>query len=166
VHLRSGDRLHNHLVHRAGKCGPVRRKMEHGRRDYERPLRKNPDWYGNKPRPNLFHWWIFRLSPDSIGRACFRLGPSPDDCSGWPADRSWDRAVQSVSGQRDLGRYRALRSLLGRLERHSLLKHKFFDPFLTRRLASRPNEGGRCHFPDVGRNARKEPLWVISHSCH
>ena len=35
------------------------------------------------------------------------------------------RAVQSVSGQRDLGRYRALRSLLGRLERHSLLKHIF-----------------------------------------
>ena len=30
-------------------------------------------------------------------------------------------AVQSVSGQRDVGRYRALRSLLGRLERHSLL---------------------------------------------
>jgi hypothetical protein len=53
-----------------------------------------------------------------------RVAPSGQvQGSGWPADRSWDRAVQWVSGQRDLGRYRALRSLLGRLERHSLLNH-------------------------------------------
>jgi hypothetical protein len=33
--------------------------------------------------------------------------------------------VRSGSGQRDVGRYRALGCLLGRLERHSLLTHTF-----------------------------------------
>ena len=68
---------------------------------------------------------LFRFVPYSVGRPRIPLGAGPDECSGWPAHRSWDRAVQSVSGPRDLGRYRALRSLLGRLERHSLLKHIF-----------------------------------------
>jgi hypothetical protein len=113
----------NHLFHRARKCGPVRRKLEHGGCDYQRPLRTNPDRPWNKPRSNLFHRWIFRFLPYSVGRPRFPLGAGTDEGSGWPADRSWDRAVQSVSGQRDVGRYRALRSLLGRLERHSLLKH-------------------------------------------
>ena len=98
------DRFHNHLFRSARTCGPVRRKLEHGRRDYPRPLRKNPDRPRNKPRPNLFHWWSFRFLPDSVGRPRFRLGAGPDECSGWPAHRPWDRTVQSVSGQRDVGR--------------------------------------------------------------
>jgi hypothetical protein len=46
------------IIRSARPCGPVRRKLEHGRRDYPWPLRKNPDWPWNKPRPNLFHGWI------------------------------------------------------------------------------------------------------------
>ena len=57
--------------------------------------------------------------------AVFPLGAGPDEGSGWPADRSWVRAIQSVSGQRNMGGYRALWSLLRRLERHSLLKNIF-----------------------------------------
>ena len=45
-----------------------------------------------------------------------------------PRSRLSDRTVQSASGQRNMGGYRALRSLLGRLERHSLLKHIFDTP--------------------------------------
>jgi hypothetical protein len=59
---------------------------------------------------------------DSLGRPRFRLGASPYERSGWPTQRPWDRTVRSISGQRDVGRYRALWSLLGRLERHSFLK--------------------------------------------
>src|SRR5262245_40721314 len=121
--LRSVDRFHHHLCRSARTCGPVRRKLEHGRRDYQRPLRTNPDWPWNKPRPNLFHWRIFRFLSDSVERPRFRIGAGPDECSGWPAHSPWDRTVQSVSGQRDVGRYRAFRFLFGRLERHSLVTH-------------------------------------------
>src|SRR5262249_21910468 len=65
----------------------------------------------------------FRSLPDSVGGASCRLGPGPDECSGWPACCLWDRTVQSSSGQRDLGRYRAFRCLLWRLERRSFLAH-------------------------------------------
>lgn len=119
VRLRSFDRFCNHLFRSARKCGAVRRKLAHGRRDHQRPLRKNQHWPWNKPRPNSFYWWLFRSPPDSGGWPRFRLGANPDKCSGWPAQRPWDRTVRSVSGQRDVGRSRALRCLLGRVDRHS-----------------------------------------------
>jgi hypothetical protein len=97
LRIRSVDRSRNHLFRSARNCGPVRRKVEHDRNDYPRPLRKNPDWPWNKPRPNLFHWWIFRPTPDSVGRPRCRLGAGPDECSGWPSHRPWDRTIRSVS---------------------------------------------------------------------
>ena len=62
--------------------------------DYTRPLRKNQHWPCNKKRPNLFGGRLFRSPPNSGGRPHFRLGACTDQCSGWPAHRSWDRAVQ------------------------------------------------------------------------
>jgi hypothetical protein len=96
--------------------------------NYQRPLRRNPYRRWNKPWPNLFYWRklfrnAFRSLPNSVGRPRFRRGAGPDECSGWPAQRPGDRKVQSVSGQRDLGRYWALRCLLWHLERGSLLRH-------------------------------------------
>jgi len=117
--VRFVDRFRNHLFRSARACGPVRRKLEHGCRDYPRPLRTNPDWPWNKPQPNLFDWWFLRFLPNSVERARFRLGAGPDEGSGWPAHRPRDRTVQSVSGQRDVGWYRAFRYLLGRLDRRS-----------------------------------------------
>src|SRR6516165_7309535 len=117
MRVRFVDRFRNHLFRSARACGPVRRKLEHGRRDYPRPLRTNPDWPWNKPQPNLFDWWFLRFLPNSVERARFGLRAGPDECSGWPAHRPWDRTVQSVSGQRDVDRYWAFRSLLGRLDR-------------------------------------------------
>jgi len=124
--LRSLYRFRNHLFRTARNCGSVRRKLEHGRRDYQRPLRRTPYRRWNKPWPNLFYWRKlfrnrFRSLPDSIGRARFRLRAGPDECSGWPAQRPGDRKVQSVSGQRDVGGYWALRRLLWHLECQSFL---------------------------------------------
>ena len=59
-----------------------------------------------------------------LARNCGRSGT--DDCGGWPAQSPWERTVRTVSGPRDLDRYWALRSLLGRLERRSLLAHAFW----------------------------------------
>ena len=90
---------------------PTSMETGHGRRDYPRPLRKRRDWPRNRPRPNSFYGWIFRFLRDSVGRPRFCLGACPDECSGWPAHRPWDRTVRAVSRQRDLGGSRALRSL-------------------------------------------------------
>ena len=65
--------------------------------------------------------WIFRFLRDLVGRPRFCVGACPDECSGWPAHRTWDRTVRAVSRQRGLGGSRALRPLLGRLERQPLL---------------------------------------------
>jgi len=82
--FRSLYRFRNHLLSSACKCGPVRRNLEHARRDYQRPLRKNPDWAWNKSWPNFFYWWTFRSIPDSVGRSCFLLWAGTNECSGWP----------------------------------------------------------------------------------
>ena len=96
--FRSLYRFRNHLLSSACKCGPVRWTLAHGRRDYQRPLRRNPHRRWNKPWPNLFYWRKlfrsrFRSLPNSIGRACLRRGAGQDECSGWPAQRQWDRTV-------------------------------------------------------------------------
>ena len=44
---------------------------------------------------------------------------------GWPAQHPGDRKVQSVSGQRNVGRYWALRCLLWHLGRGSPLTHRY-----------------------------------------
>jgi hypothetical protein len=95
--------------------------VEHGRRDYPRPLRKNPDGLGISRGRFYSTRGSFVFLPGALGRPRFCLGPRPDEGSGWPAHRPWGRTVQSVSGQRDVGRKQTLRSLLGRLERCSLL---------------------------------------------
>ena len=79
-------------------AAPFDGTLEHARRDDQRPLRKNPDWAWNKSWPNLFYWRKlfrsrFRSLPNSIGRACLRRGAGQDECSGWPAQRQWDRTV-------------------------------------------------------------------------
>ena len=74
-------------------AAPFDGTLEHARRDDQRPLRKNPDWAWNKSWPNFFYWWTFRSIPHSVGRSCFRFRTSPDECSGWPAQRQWDRTV-------------------------------------------------------------------------
>ena len=117
----------------------------------QRPLRRNPYRRWNKPWPNLFYWQklfrnAFRSLPDSVGRSRFRLRAGPDECSGWPAHRPWDRTVQSVSGQRDVGRYWAFRSLLGRLDRRS--EDETFvvedEEEILGTYHLRPNWGRRC----------------------
>ncbi len=155
MHRRSIGRFGNHLFGSARNCGPIRWELEHGRRDYPRPLRKHPYWPRNKPRPNLFYRWIFRLLRDSVGRPRFRLGESPDDGSGWPAHRPWDRAVRPDSGQRDVDRSWALWSLLGRLERQSLLK------LLGRGWAGTPFTAEDL-FTTRGQLGRRAPLWVMT----
>ena len=60
----------------------------------------------------------FVSHPIQLGGRVSASGQVSDECGGWPAQRPWDRTVRSVSGQRDVGWYRALRCLLGRLERH------------------------------------------------
>jgi hypothetical protein len=117
LRLRSIDRFRDYLFRSARNRGP-RRRLAYGRRDYTRPLWKNQHWPWNKKRPNLLDRWLVRAPPDSGGWPHFRLGASSDQCSGGPAHSPWDRAVQPVSGQRDVGRDRPLRCLLGRLERH------------------------------------------------
>jgi hypothetical protein len=63
---------------------PSSTELEHARRVDQRPLRKNPYWPRNKRRPNFLYWWTFCSIPDSIGRPCFFLWASTDECSGWP----------------------------------------------------------------------------------
>jgi hypothetical protein len=48
----------------------------------------------------------------------------PNECGSWTTQRPGNGTVQSVSRKRDVGRYWALRSLLRRLERHSLLSER------------------------------------------
>src|SRR5262245_55648554 len=64
----------------------------------------------------------FAHYPIQLEGRVYASGQGQDECGGWPAQCLWDRTVQSVSGQRDLGRYRAVRCLLWCLERHPLLR--------------------------------------------
>jgi hypothetical protein len=121
VHHHPSCRFCSRLLGGAGTCGQARWKLEHGRRHYPRPLRDHRDWPRNRPRPHFFHRRIFRVLPDQVGRPRFNLGACPDECRGGPPHRPWERTVRPTSGERDLGRSRALRSLLRRLERRSLL---------------------------------------------
>lgn len=87
-------------------------------------------------RPNSFYGWIFRFLRDSVGRPRFCLGACPDECSGWPAHRPWDRTVRAVSRQRDLGGSRALRSLPTAPNAHFLHGGEFGARYPDRRHAS------------------------------
>jgi hypothetical protein len=75
----------------------------------------------NKRRPNLFWRWRLRRLPGAIRWPSLSLRAYPGDCRGWPADRQRARAARAISGQRNLVRSRAIRYLLRRLERPSLL---------------------------------------------
>ena len=94
VHHRSDGRFRNHLVRPARKCGPLRWKLEHGRRDDPRPLRNHRRWSRNKPRPNSFDRRVFRFLLHSVGRPRFRLRASQDESNSWPTYRQWNRTVQ------------------------------------------------------------------------
>jgi len=74
---------------------------------------------------NFFYWWVVfwnavRCLPHSVGRSRFRFWAGANECGGWPAQRTGNRKVQSVSGHRGVGRYWTIRCLFGRLERHPL----------------------------------------------
>jgi len=98
------------------------RQMQY-RPDHPWPLRKHPVWSRNKRWPNLLYRWILRRLPGAVRRPCLPLRACPGERSGWPAQRPWRRTPRAVSGQRDLGRSRAVRCLLRGLERRSLLTH-------------------------------------------
>src|SRR5262245_42614878 len=114
---RSGGRFRNHLFHSVCKCISVRRKLERGGSDHPGPLRKHPVRPRNKRRSNLLCRWILRWwLPGTVGRACLPLRVYAGGRSGWPAHRKCRRTLPTVSGQRDLGRERAVRCLLRCLE--------------------------------------------------
>jgi hypothetical protein len=118
---RSGGRLRNYWFRSVRDCSAVRRKLERGRPDHPRPLRKHPIWPRNKRRPDVLYWWILWRLPGTGGRPGLAFRACPGECSGWPAQRLWDRSARAISGRRDLGRSRAVRCLLRCLERLSLL---------------------------------------------
>jgi hypothetical protein len=115
---RSSGRFCNYLFHSVSNCLIVRRKLERGSPDHPGPLRKQPVRPRNKRRPTLLCQWILRRRlPGAVGRPCFPFRVCAGDRSGWPAHRPCRQTLLAVSGQRDLGGYRAVRCLLRRLER-------------------------------------------------
>jgi hypothetical protein len=118
----SNRRFCYHLFCSVRNRGAFRRKLERGRPDHPWPLRKHSVGPRNKRRPNLlWRWIILRRLPGAVGRPCLPFRACPGECSSWPAQRIWNRTARAVSGQRDLVRSRAVRCMLRRLERRSIL---------------------------------------------
>jgi hypothetical protein len=99
-------------------------------------------WSVVDKRPTLLCRWILRLRlPGTVGRPCLPLRICAGERSGWPAHCLCRRTAPAVSGQRDLGRSRAVRSLLGRLERRSLKANVLRNGCIrTGTSASQPRE--------------------------
>ncbi len=102
-------------------CGALRWKLDRLRPDHPWPLRKHPVWPHNHRRPNLLCRRILRRLRGAVRRPRLPFRVCPGIWSGRPAPRLWGRAARAISGRRHLDRSRAVRCLLRRLGRLSVL---------------------------------------------
>ena len=114
-------RVRHCLFRHARERGSIRWRLEHDRGDDPRPLRNRRHRPRSEARPNLFHRRILRVLSDTVGRPSFAVGERPDRGGGRSARRARNWTVHAGSGRRNLDRSRTLGSVLGLLERQSLL---------------------------------------------